>query len=118
MDYSSNNLPIAIDSFSEGFNSIVNETGSPERRLLLGILERAILDYVGNEPKEAREAGVWIFSGSEGGSDDENRDGEKDNVFSFAGICRQLDLDPTTIANIIRQMPKRGNKRIPPWYFK
>jgi len=85
-----------------------NMTGSPERRLLLAILERAILDYVGNDPREIDEAEQWLFDGS--GS-------HATQQFSFAWVCEQLDLDPVKIAEKIRAMPRRGNRKVAPWYF-
>lgn len=84
-----------------------NFTGSPERRLLLAILERAILDFVGNDTREIQGSSDWMFS------DDSDDDGE----FSFGWVCRQLDLDPDSIAEHIRAMPKRGSHRIAPWYL-
>lgn len=85
-----------------------NHTGSPERMLLLAVLERAILDYVGNDQKEALAAQEWIF-------------GEpildRAEPFSFPWICRELDLIPHAVSEMIRAMPKRGNNRIAPWYF-
>jgi hypothetical protein len=93
------------------FNSLFgapNETGSPERRLLLAILERAILDYVGNDAREVAEAQEWLF-------DDETAAGR--SYFSFKWICEQLDLDHPSIAEKIRAMPRRGNRKVAPWYF-
>jgi hypothetical protein len=85
-----------------------NPTGSPERRLLLAILERAILDYVGNDPREVQEAEEWLF----GSLDSGHR-----NHFSFTWICEQLDLETRNIAEKIRAMPRRGSRKIAPWYF-
>jgi hypothetical protein len=85
-----------------------NLTGSPERRLLLAVLERAILDYVGNDPKEVAEAQEWIFGEVKEPSYSE---------FSFPWVCQELDLDTASIANTIEAMPKRGNHKIAPWYF-
>ena len=84
-----------------------NHTGSPERRLLLAILERAILDYVGNDPREIHEAEEWLFG---------NLDASR-NQFSFHWICEQLDLDTSKIVKKIRSMPRRGNRKVAPWYF-
>lgn len=83
-------------------------TGTPERRLLLAILERAILDFVGNEPNEVIEAEHWIFS---------EQDSQYLTAFSFNWVCQQLDLDPRHISQIIRAMPRRGSNRVAPWYF-
>lgn len=85
-----------------------NMTGTPERRLLLAILERAILDYVGNDPREIQEAEEWLFS---------NLDGGLRAHFSFPWVCEQLDLDCFKIAEKIRAMPRRGNRKVAPWYF-
>jgi hypothetical protein len=83
-------------------------TGSPERRLLLAILERAILDYVGNDPREIDEAEQWLFGDTERGTTQQ---------FSFGWVCEQLDLDAPKIAEKIKSMPRRGNRKIAPWYF-
>lgn len=80
-----------------------NPKGSPERNLLMAMLERAILDYVGNNSSEINAAKDWIFS----------KDKEE---YSFIWLCMELDLDPDSIAKIIKNMPKRGSKRTAPWY--
>lgn len=85
-----------------------NMTGSPERRLLLAILERAILDYVGNDPREVHEAQEWLFGSPEA---------DTRSQFSFVWLCEQLDLDHRKIARKIKAMPRRGSKKIAPWYF-
>ena len=90
------------------FYDAPNLTGSPERRLLVAILERAILDFVGNDSREIQGSCDWLFS------DDSTDDATE---FSFAWLCQQLDLDPDTISDSIRAMPKRGNHRIAPWYI-
>lgn len=91
-----------------------NVTGSPERRLLLAILERAILDYVGNEKREVEQASTWIFDNSF----DNGQDEQEAAPFSFIWICQELDLNPRRIAEVIREMPKRGAARVAPWYLR
>lgn len=93
---------------SESWFDVPNETGTPERRLLLAVLERAILDFVGNDERELQEAEEWIFSELEDPSYDE---------FTFAWVCRELDLDYRKISAQIKEMPKRGASRIAPWYI-
>ncbi len=83
-------------------------TGSPERRLLLAILERAILDYVGNDKLERECAEDWIFSELNNPSFEE---------FTFPWVCEQLDLNMEYVADMVRRMPKRGKHRVAPWYF-
>lgn len=85
-----------------------NRTGTPERRLLLAILERAILDYVGNDEREVAHASDWLFGSLESGAFDH---------FSFPWLCEQLDLDGKKIAGQIKAMPKRGARKVAPWYF-
>lgn len=87
-----------------------NLRGTPERNLVLAILERAILDYVGNNEKEVRRAEAWLFTTNEDYDENQIED------FSFEWVCHQLDLEPKKIAKIIRDMPKRGKSRVAPWY--
>lgn len=84
-----------------------NMTGTPERRLLLAIVERAILDYVGNDEREAANAEAWLF----------DEDDDSDSNYSFAWVCQELDLNIFNIREKIRSMPKRGDSRIAPWYM-
>ena len=97
-----------IDFEGFGFFEAPNERGTPERNLLMAILERAILDYVGNDKKELECAREWLFEHGETAPYSE---------FSFPWLCHQLDLDPDKIGQMIWKMPKRGRKRVAPWYF-
>ncbi len=83
---------------------------SPEGKLMLAMLERAILDYVGNDKKEQDEASVWLFDWTED-------DIEDPHEFSFPWVCDYLGLDPLRISAAVKAMPKRGEHRIAPWYF-
>ncbi len=98
----------AIDDDAVALFDFPNQTGTPERRLLTAILERAILDFVGNDEREVDDAQEWIFSDLENPNAGE---------FSFPWLCRELDLDVKFIADKIKSMPKRGTHRIAPWYF-
>lgn len=99
---------LAIDTDTNGIFDGPNHTGTPERRLLLAILERALLDYVGNDRKEYEESKAWIF---------EICDQNICEDFSFPWVCQQLDLDTDDIRHKISQMPRRGTSRIAPWYI-
>ena len=101
------------DGELEQIIGVPNTTGTPERRLLLAILERAILDLVGNESREVEEAEDWLFSDI----NDVNWSEDTHKQFSFSWICEQLDLDRKKISSKIRVMPRRGNKKVAPWYF-
>lgn len=105
----SNAFETGSESDELGIFDRPNLTGTPERRLLLAILERALLDYVGNDDKESLEAEEWIFS---------------DMVpfppylsFTFPWICEQLDLNAKRTLRKISRMPKRGHNRLAPWYL-
>lgn len=100
-------LPV-IDQEAYNLFDAPQLTGTPERRLLLAILERAILDYVGNDVTEVSSSEEWLFSELDEPSMEE---------FTFPWVCQQLDLDIYRIAQTIRAMPRRGNHRIAPWYF-
>lgn len=102
-----------IDGSANSLLDIPNPTGTPERRLILAILERAILDYVGNDTKEVLASQEWMFG------DDDNDDDDDDIVpqFSFEWVCQQLDLDVEDIREKIKAMPKRGESRLAPWYL-
>jgi hypothetical protein len=108
MEQSEGNVFLRVDREFDEIVGQPNMTGSPERRLLLAILERAILDFVGNDPRELEQAEHWLFS-----SERANRN----EHFSFEWVCEQLDLDPKRIAEKIKSMPRRGNRKVAPWYF-
>lgn len=95
-------------------NSSSNPKGTPERNLLMAILERAILDYVGNETAEVEKAQKWIF----GSNNFCNKNSDDYDPLSFYWVCTELDLDPEKIAAAIKAMPKRGNRRTAPWYWQ
>ena len=99
-------LPAIDDEASDLFD-YPQLTGTPERRLLLAILERAMLDYVGNDSAEVSAAESWLFASDCSACDE----------FTFPWLCQQLDLDQTHISKLIRSMPRRGKQRIAPWYF-
>jgi len=88
--------------------SVPNLTGTPERNLLLAVLERAILDFIGNDPKEREQAHSWIFG---------DLDTMTAEPFTFPWVCQQLDLQPYRVAATVKRMPKRGARRIAPWYW-
>lgn len=100
-------MVVSLSQQSGELFDIPSGKGTPERNLLMAILERAILDYVGNDKKELEEAGDWLFGDLENYQHDE---------FSFPWLCEQLDLDPQKTAGIIKQIPRRGMRRVAPWY--
>lgn len=108
MEQSAGSFFPGVDGEFEQVVGQPNMTGTPERRLLLAILERAILDFVGNDERELEQAEEWLFS---------NKNNGKVENFSFEWVCEQLDLDPKKISSKIRAMPRRGSRKVAPWYF-
>ena len=108
MEQSEGSVFLRVDREFDDIAGQPNMTGSPERRLLLAILERAILDFVGNDERELEQAEQWLFSSERG---------VRNEHFSFEWVCEQLDLDSKRIAAKIRLMPRRGNRKVAPWYF-
>jgi hypothetical protein len=107
MKKSTSTKVFAIDGETGGLYDSPNQTGSPERNLLMAVLERAILDLVGNDEQESSEAKEWIFN---------DLCKPEFSAFSFPWLCQELDLNYRDIADTISRIPKRGNSRIAPWY--
>ncbi|HMO16728.1 MAG TPA: hypothetical protein PKA63_02635 [Oligoflexia bacterium] len=59
---------------------------TPERELLIAILDRAVLDFCGREGDLHERAKEWIFGES-----------DPDNAFSFEAICEHLGLVPSAL---------------------
>jgi hypothetical protein len=68
---------------------------SPEERLMLAVLERAIRDYIGGAPEERDDAEEWLFADDDPTTDD--REVQKFEPFSFPWICHVLDLNGAQI---------------------
>lgn len=102
-----------IDEEVNSMLGIDSHSSTPERRLLAALLERAILDFVGNDTTEVLAAEEWIFDWLES----ENNMDAPLKDFSFRWVCHYLDLNPQKVAGFIKAMPKRGKQRVAPWYF-
>lgn len=95
------------DTVTSGIFELPSFNNTPEARLLLALLERSILDYVGNEDKEREEASTWLFDDSD----------ENDYLISFDEVCETLELVPAAVRTKIKSFPRRGDRRVAPWYF-
>lgn len=80
---------------------------TPERKLLVAMIERAILDYFGNQAVERSEAANWLFSGEAANEDD---------PFSFVWVCGQLDLNCGHIATQLKTMDPKVHRRPQQWW--
>ncbi len=111
---SNSNRMINFD-YNSPLNTEPSQYGTPERNLLMSMLERAILDFVGNDEKDLKHAEEWLFgSNNQAQNEDEL---EPLTPFSFTWTCKELDLDPKFVSNTIKAMPRRGKNRVAPWYF-
>jgi hypothetical protein len=61
---------------------------TPERELLIAVLDRAVLDFCGREGELHEKAKEWIFG---------EIDIESSESFSFSTICEHLGLDPSAL---------------------
>lgn len=68
------------------------------RKLLVALLERAILDYVGSVHDQYLHAGEWI--------NDVEADPLEDQ-WSFAWVCEQLNLQPDVMRAQIVSLPRK-----------
>ncbi len=77
---------LQIDSFK-------SKPETPERELLIAILDRAVLDYSGREGELHQKAKEWIFGVQ-----------DLDNLFSYNSICEHLGINPEALRQRIRNL--------------
>ena len=77
----------------------------PEKNLLVAMLERALLDYLGNQRVETEEAYEWMYS-----------DADINDEFSFNWICMHLDLCPSDVRENVQAMRRRGETGASRWW--
>jgi len=77
----------------------------PERNLLVAMLERALLDFFGNQELEKQEAEDWLFDNS-----------SADDEFSFAWICDHLGLDQKLVLARLLVMRPTGQITAGHWW--
>ncbi|MCB9029560.1 MAG: hypothetical protein H6619_00780 [Deltaproteobacteria bacterium] len=102
-------MAVRIDTDAYHLFDVPNRTGSPERNLCLAILERAMLDFTGNDKEQSVAAKEWIFG---------DLSNPQYEPFSFPWVCLQLDLDLWKTVSLVKSLPKRGESRVAPWYMK
>lgn len=66
---------------------------TPERELLIAVLDRAVLDYCGREGELHEKAKEWIFGGV-----------DEDSLFSFDSICYHLSIDPSALRQRVKTL--------------
>lgn len=73
------------------FNTVKEIT--PERELLIAILDRAVLDFCGREGELHEKAKEWLFG-----------DHDYENLFSFEAICGHLGLHPGSLRKRVLEL--------------
>jgi len=76
-------------------NILGEQTTLAEKKLLIAVLKRAVLDYLGGSRSESVDARSWIFSGGRNGRVPE---------FSFAWVCEQLCFDLERTRDQIKEL--------------
>ena len=93
--------------FLEDFMGLMDlpTNSTPERRLLVALLRRALFDYVSGATAERRAAKEWLFD--EAGPDDD---------FSFRWVCQQLDFQPDMVLSRIKSIRPNSLKPSSHWW--
>ena len=66
---------------------------TPEKELLVAVLDRAVLDYSGREGDLHKKAKEWIFE-----------DNDNDSLFSYNAICDYLGINPEALRTRILEL--------------
>lgn len=85
--------------------SAESSNSSPERRLLVAMLRRALFDFVGDNLADRRAAREWIFEG-----------GRVSEHFSFEWICLHLDIDSGLVKERLSSMKPGSVKASAHWF--
>ena len=79
----------------------------PEHNLLIALLNRALLDYLGSSGEVHHNAEEWLFA------DDDSTD-----CFSYRWVCDHLGLEPDFLLGGVRIMRQESNGKIKRWYLQ
>ncbi|MCB0359772.1 MAG: hypothetical protein KDD44_09050 [Bdellovibrionales bacterium] len=82
---------------------IETEAQSPERNLLVAMLQRALLDLVSGAESDRNLAREWLL---------EPVGGEPYVPFSFPWICAELGLNVSLTQQAVRNLPEDWNGRV------
>ncbi|MBL7661591.1 hypothetical protein JNK13_02450 [bacterium] len=75
-----------------------NQQLTPEKHLLVALLQRAILDLVSPHEEDRDEAKDWVLSTN-----------SEDVPFSFKWTCSELGLNPTKVSTAIIDLDPRDD---------
>jgi hypothetical protein len=105
--------PSSNYQLDDEFEATLQKRSTPERRLMVAILRRAIWDfalYRDMEPDTERyelavDAAGWIFWDGEETLDEEGR-------YSFMHVCASLDLDTTSLRKAVLRLTRENIGKI------
>lgn len=84
-----------------------NSLRLPEHNLLIALLNRALLDYLGSSGEEHRHAADWLFA-----------EDDSDDTFSYRWVCEHLGLEPDFLLGGVRVMREESNGKVKRWYLQ
>lgn len=92
------------------FGASVNDQCKPERKLLTGILLRAIHDYTRMYVRKGSNT-LMVSSGNTATAEEWLFDEGRDDEFSYVWVCEHLDIEPDCLRErlrMIRDLVKSG----------
>lgn len=99
----SDKRPITSINTDDFFDNLVQVDFPPEKRLLIAIIQRALLDYTAPEKGKAHwqyDAGAWLFSASR-------------TPFSLFWVCEALSLEnPDCLQKRIQGLARSRTMRV------
>ena len=104
----SNSLP-GITVLDSDLLPTLDPGASPEKRLLLAVLEQGIRDFLDKGKGYANQAKWWLF-------DDIEADFQ--NPFTCAWICKELDIDIRSLRSRVEHFSENGVPKEMVWVFK
>ena len=94
---------------SSEISSSPDDRLTPEKRLLLAVLEQAIRDVLDHDKPHGKQAERWFF---------EDWNTEHSLPFSLSWICRHLDIDMTQTQKKVREFIEHGIPAGMAWAFR
>ncbi|MCB0344756.1 MAG: hypothetical protein KDD66_06550 [Bdellovibrionales bacterium] len=84
-----------------------NSRRLPEHNLLIALLNRALLDYLGSSGDDHINAGEWLFA-----------EDDAEDTFSYRWVCDHLGLEPDFLLGGVRVMREESNGKVKRWYLQ
>ena len=87
----------------------LDNCSSPEKRLLLAVLEQGIRDFLDKGKPHSNQAKWWLF---------DDKDADFHNPFTCAWICKELDIDINLLRERVLFFSENGVPQEIVWIFK